>query len=811
MTAIRNATAYQEERQRAEALAAIDRAKTEFFSNISHEFRTPLTLMLGPTEDALREGGVLSGEALDTVHRNELRLLKLVNNLLDFARIEANRAQAAYQATDLPAMTRDLASGFRAAIESAGIQLRVGCQSLGEPVFVDRDMWERIVLNLLSNAFKFTFEGSIAVALDLRGERVELTVADTGTGIPEQELPRLFERFHRVRGARSRTHEGSGIGLALVHELVRLHGGTVSVSSRLGQGTTFTVSIPRGSAHLPAERVGGAPAPASASLGAAPYVEEAMRWLPDGERRVVDGSAAAAAEKADGTTEPPARILLADDNADMRDYVRRILERRWRVEAVPDGQAALAAAERNPPDLILTDVMMPAMDGFELVRRLRGNDALAAVPIIMLSARAGDEARVDGLDAGADDYLVKPFSARELSARIETQLKMGRQRRTAEEARATAEEATRAKDEFLAMLGHELRNPLAPILTTLQVMQLRGSTIFEKERALIDRQVRHVVRLVDDLLEVSRIARGKISLDRSIVDLGEVIGHAIELASPLLEQRMHHLTVEVDTGLTVDGDKLRLAQVFANLLTNAAKYTASGGSIAVNAKRSPSPSGDRLRIAVKDTGIGIRADMLPVVFDLFVQGRQGLDRSEGGLGLGLSIVKSLVTLHDGTVEAYSNGAGKGSEFVVSLPAAGTTSAAASRAITVEAGRQPGPPGRRVLVVDDNEDAAEALAEALVDLGHAVEVAHDGPQALAKLETFSPDVALLDIGLPLMDGYELARRIRHEPRLSGIRLVSITGYGQNSDRLRAQEAGFDVHLVKPVDLLVIGRVIADEPN
>ena len=421
----------------------------------------------------------------------------------------------------------------------------------------------------------------------------------------------------------------------------------------------------------------------------------------------------------------------------MRDYVRRILERRWRVEAVHDGQAALAAAERNPPDLILTDVMMPAMDGFELVRRLRRHDALASVPIVMLSARAGDEARVDGLDAGADDYLVKPFSARELTARIETQLKMGRQRRTAEEARATAEEATRAKDEFLAMLGHELRNPLAPILTTLQVMQLRGSTIFEKERALIDRQVRHVVRLVDDLLEVSRIARGKISLDRSIVDLGEVIGHAIELASPLLEQRMHHLTVDVDTGLTVDGDKMRLAQVFANLLTNAAKYTASGGSIAVSAKRSPSPSDDRVRVTVKDTGIGIRADMLPVVFDLFVQGRQGLDRSEGGLGLGLSIVKSLVTLHEGTVEAYSNGAGKGSEFVVSLPAAGTTSAAASRAITVEAGRQPGPPGRRVLVVDDNEDAAEALAEALVDLGHAVEVAHDGPQALAKLETFSP--------------------------------------------------------------------------
>src|SRR5436190_13601149 len=256
VTAIRNASAYQEERRRAEALAEIDRAKTEFFSNVSHEFRTPLTLMLGPTEDARASGGALSGEGLEIVHRNELRLLKLVNNLLDFARIEANRAQASYEATDLTAMTRDLASGFRSAIESGGVELRVGCAPLGEPVFVDRDMWEKIVLNLLSNAFKFTFAGSIVVDLAVQGEHVELTVADTGTGIPEHDIPHLFERFHRVRGARSRTHEGSGIGLALVHELVRLHGGTLSVRSQPGQGTTFTVSIPRGSAHLAAERIG---------------------------------------------------------------------------------------------------------------------------------------------------------------------------------------------------------------------------------------------------------------------------------------------------------------------------------------------------------------------------------------------------------------------------------------------------------------------------------------------------------------------------------------------------------------------------
>jgi len=336
VTAIRNASAYQEERRRVEALAAIDRAKTEFFSNVSHEFRTPLTLMLGPTKDALDGGGALAGADLDAVYRNELRLLKLVNNLLDFSRLEAHRAQASYQPTDLPAMTRDLTSSFRSAAESAGLDLRIACAPQDEPAFVDRDMWEKIVLNLLSNAFKFTFEGSIAVKLEAIGDRFVLSVADTGGGIPEHEIPHLFERFHRVRGARARTHEGSGIGLALVDELVRMHKGTVSVSSQPGKGSTFTVSIPRGSDHLPADRIGAASELASTSTGAEAYVAEAARWS--------DGPGSSTAT----TTAPSAgemfreRILLADDNADMRDYVRRILERHWRVQTVADGQGSFA-------------------------------------------------------------------------------------------------------------------------------------------------------------------------------------------------------------------------------------------------------------------------------------------------------------------------------------------------------------------------------------------------------------------------------------------------------------------------------------
>ncbi|MGK3997537.1 ATP-binding response regulator [Sorangium sp. So ce1024] len=436
---VANAQAYEEERRRAEALAELDRAKTHFFSNVSHEFRTPLTLMLGPLEDALASPKrSLSGADLETAYRNAIRLLKLVNALLDFSRIEAGRIQASYEPTDLSALTADLASAFRSAMERAGLTFDVDCPPLPEPIYVDHDMWEKIVLNLLSNALKFTFEGTVALALRAHDDRVELTVRDTGTGIPDHELSHLFKRFHRVQGARSRTHEGSGIGLALVHELVRLHGGTIHVASKVADGTTFTISIPRGTAHLPQDRVNARRTLVSTATGAAPYVHEALRWLPGAEPGEDVGQLAPALTlPVDAAIDaaPAARILLADDNADMREYVGRVLRERWTVEAVADGAAALASARANPPDLVLTDVMMPNLDGFGLLRALRDDERTRAVPVIMLSARAGEESRVEGLEAGADDYLAKPFSARELVARVATHLQIARLRAAAERER----------------------------------------------------------------------------------------------------------------------------------------------------------------------------------------------------------------------------------------------------------------------------------------------------------------------------------------------------------------------------------------
>ena len=416
-TGVANARAHEEERKRAEALAQIDRAKTAFFPNVSHEFRTPLTLMLGPIDDALMDVdnplAATQRERLELVRRSGRRLQKLVNTLLDFARIEAGRAHATYVATDLAAFTTDLASTFRSAIEKAGLTLAVEAVPTSRPAYVDREMWEKIVLNLLSNALKFTFEGRITVRVQPQGDRVALTVQDTGVGIPEAELPHVFERFHRVMGSKSRTHEGSGIGLALVHELVKLHGGDVRVESRENEGTTFTVAIPLGTDHLPAERVQTEPSPASTAAGVDQFISEAMRWLP-GSAPVISPT----------TTRP--RIVWADDNADMRAYVTRLLGEHYDVDTVADGEAALTAVRARRADLLLSDVMMPRLDGFALLRALRSDPATAELPVILLSARAGEESRIEGLEAGADDYLVKPFSSRELVARVGAVLRRSR-------------------------------------------------------------------------------------------------------------------------------------------------------------------------------------------------------------------------------------------------------------------------------------------------------------------------------------------------------------------------------------------------
>jgi signal transduction histidine kinase len=926
-SAIANARAYETERERAEALAAIDRAKTTFFSNVSHELRTPLTLMLGPVEEMASDPQLpaVVRSRLDVVHRNSVRLLKLVNSLLEFSRIEAGRVQATYEPTDLALLTRDLVSTFGSAVELAGLRLSQKLAPLSEPVYVDRDMWERVVLNLLSNAFKYTLRGEINVGLSQIDGDAVLTVRDTGIGIPQEAIPKLFDRFYRVEGAQGRTHEGTGIGLALVYELLKLHSGSVSVHSEIGQGTTFTIRLPLGVEHLPPERVvAERPLLASAS-SARPYVQEALRWLPDSK------SAAPVRSQREGGNAATMRILVADDNADMRSYVRELLEPHYTVEVVPDGEAALESALRSPPDLIVSDVMMPRMDGFELVRRLRLEPPLSDVPTILLSARAGEESVIEGLQALAVDYLVKPFSARELLARVAAQLQLARLRREAStreqalrleaeallneaplgiyvvgadfrlrdvnpaasrafravtnpigkdfdelihsmrpkeyadevvrifrrvletgevyvtsermeqisgrgptehyewqvsripfpdgrfgavcyfrnvsahvQARIALETADRQKNEFLAMLAHELRNPLAPIRNAGEILSrtLPPNSPTHAAIAMVKRQVTQLTRLVDDLLDVSRITQGRVELKREPLDLATVINHAVETAEPLFRERQHEVSIVSSyRALHINGDMTRLVQSVVNILTNAAKYTDPGGKIELQTRT----DGGCALVEVSDNGAGISPELLPRVFELFVQGDRTLDRALGGLGIGLSVAKQLIEMHGGRVEASSRGLGHGSTFRLWLPLIERSGSLVNELAESE------PLAKRVLIVDDNVDAADSLALVLQLDGHVTKTGYSAQDALELAVTFEPDVILLDIGLPEMNGYEVARRVRALGRPGEVKLIALTGYGQVEDLRRAEEAGFDDHLVKPVDFATLSRSLAGLPG
>jgi signal transduction histidine kinase/DNA-binding NarL/FixJ family response regulator len=904
--ALASAQAYEEERRRNDALAAIDRAKTAFFSNVSHEFRTPLTLLLGPLEDGLKDTEQpltpIQRQRLEIAHRNGLRLLKLVNSLLDFARIEAGRTQASYEQTDLSAYTAELASNFRSLIERAGMRLIVDCPPLecliSAPVYIDRDMWEKVVFNLLSNAFKYTFQGSVTVALRAcdDGAAVELAVRDTGVGIPADELPHLFERFHRVEGVRARTHEGSGIGLALALELARLHGGNLRAESVEGAGTTVFVWLPTGLEHLPADRVQASRTLVSTSLGAAPYLEEAARWLPEatdvGDLTPEPATASDATDDLtlSGALEPqasdalhrrPARIVLADDNADMRDYLKRLLATRYIVETAANGVQALELIRRQRPDLALVDVMMPELDGFGLLRAVRTDPQTAHLPVMLLSARAGEEATVEGLEAGADDYLIKPFSAREVLSRVAARLEIARawadaerhthaaltallemaatvvaapedasgpltpahevvidrvlhlaqgvfagqyvgaalldsetdsieplgavglapeylakwwhdlqatplsgylpaeliarlrgeellevdlgsrtpipgqdyfgiQRvlmvgqnladgrssmiaverrditvfspqernlaravsglvalviereqltREREGARAEAQalaETTRRMNEFMGIASHELRTPLTSLTANVQLAtrQLRGLSRsveavaspgaagepesaalrarLERAELLLDRtnrQVRRLDRLVDDLLDVSRIQAGKLEMRCERCDLLDIVREAAQEQRAAWPRR--HLALELPrrASLLIDADEDRIGQVVTNYLTNALKYSAKDQPVTLRV----SVRGRQARVEAHDSGPGLTKEQQAHLFERFHRA-PGITQQSGsgvGLGLGLHICKTIVERHGGKVGVRS-APDQGSVFWFTLPLADET-------------------------------------------------------------------------------------------------------------------------------------------
>ena len=667
-TVIANARAYEAETKRAEALAEIDRAKTTFFSNVSHEFRTPLTLILGPVEDALAQPAKsLQADSLLAVHRSALRLLRLVNSLLDFARIEAGRLEPSFVPTDIAVLTADLASSFRSLIERAGLGLVVDCPAISQPVYVDPSQWEKIVLNLISNAFKFTLSGEIRVSLRSDDDHVELTVSDSGSGIPSDALPHIFERFHRVEGAKGRSFEGTGIGLSLVRELVKLHGGSVRATSVEGHGSAFEVSIPTGRAHLPAERVvDRAEAPAATNV--AQYLLEASQWLGSGQETldsIAVDSIAAPAEDVPTAAGPRkessrgrARVLLADDNRDMREYLARLLSARWRVETAEDGQVALAKACSEPPDLVLSDVMMPGLDGFELLRALRAHPRTSQVPVVLLSARAGEEALLEGLDAGADDYLVKPFTARELLARVQTHLSLARLRR---ESASDLERANRELEAFSYSVSHDLRGPLRAIdgFSKALLTDCAGD-LDEQGRHYLERVrsgTQRMGQLIDDLLSLSRITRGSLRRDR--VEMSEMARRILaELAGRQPERRAES-TVSDD--LVARADPRLLAILLENLLGNAWKFTSEQPVARIEIGREEHEDGSVF--FVRDNGAGFDMEYAKKLFAPFQ--RLHSEAEFEGTGIGLATVHRIVTRHGGRIWAQA-APGRGATFYFTL-------------------------------------------------------------------------------------------------------------------------------------------------
>lgn len=655
-SAMASATAYEEEKKRAEKLAEIDRAKTAFFSNISHEFRTPLTLMLGPLEDLISGRGATDQTGLQTtlreVYANSLRLLKLVNALLDFSRAEAGKLQARLEPTNLGPLTRELASHFESAAGRVGLKLILNIPDLQEPVFVDRDLWEKIVLNLLSNALKFTLEGEIEISLHEEKNQIELRVRDTGVGIPESELPKVFERFHRVQGTKSRTYEGTGIGLSLVQELTRLHQGSVSVESTVGKGSTFHVRVPKGSAHVPAQLP--QPELEPTLLKARAYVMEAESW--DGV-----GKTAAPIAKAAADWET---VLIVDDNAGIRSYLSGLLSPSYQVTLAKNGREALTFLETVVPDLIISDAMMPELDGLGFLKEVRSRNRTMAVPFIMLSARAGDEAAVEGLEAGADDYLAKPFSAKELLARVRTQISMAKLRRDLE----SKKRSIQMRDEFLSVASHELKTPITSLKLQMQIL---GRKLAKGDPNVLTpasiqnvtdvslRQIEQLIRLIEDMLDVSRLALGRLTLQMNHCDLSQLAEHVVGSLASQFQAKKVPFDTKIEKAISIPCDSHRLEQVMTNLLTNALKY-GQGKPVFMEVCRELNEA----KIMVKDQGLGIALENQFRIFDRFE--RAVSSNNISGLGLGLFITRQIVEAHGGRIRVESE-LGQGSTFTVSLP------------------------------------------------------------------------------------------------------------------------------------------------
>jgi signal transduction histidine kinase len=676
-TSFSDVHALEEERKRAEALAEIDKAKTLFFSNISHEFRTPLTLLLGPIEEVLNDPASISVDKyrMGIAHRNALRMQKLVNTLLEFSRIEAGRLEGTFRPVDICTFTRDLASTFRSAIEKAGMQLHTTCGEIKDEVYIDMDAWEMIVLNLVSNAFKYSKDGHIEVGVEQSGSEIHLTIKDTGVGIPEDQQDKIFHRFYRIGNTQGRSLEGTGIGLAMVKELVSLHKGVITVDSRVGEGSVFTVTLPVGKEHLPAGKIVESSPGKTAIRHADAFVSEALKWL-SGMDNVIP------------QTKTSYKILLADDNADMRDYVGRLLSDHYTVITATDGEDAFEKLIRYTPHLLLSDVMMPRLDGFSLLKKIRQYPSIKNIPVILLSARAGEEAKVEGLDAGADDYLIKPFSARELLARVDASIKIAQARlavelqlrkhavlleeevknRTLElsQLNLSLQRSNEDLQQFAHVASHDLKEPIRKIRTFGSRLQDEyGHLLPDKARSFLDKihnATERMFSMIDGVLAYSMHN----SSDQPIgpVDLNEIFRNIESDLEILIAQKKG--VIRKGRLPSFEGSPVLIYQLFYNLLNNALKFSKPDTPALIHVSGLITGRADEqmVEIGIADNGIGFDQQYASVIFDTFAR-LNSKDKYEG-TGLGLALCKRIVMRHHGTITAIG-AKDKGAVFTVSFP------------------------------------------------------------------------------------------------------------------------------------------------
>lgn len=641
LTALRELQSRHSEIQQA---VAFDQAKTAFFKNITHEFRTPLTLLLGPIEQMIRQSSdEAQKQQLELAHRNGLRLLKLVNSLLDFAQLEAGRIKPNLKPVNLAILTRDLTAMFRSAVESAGLRFETDIDDSVSNVLIDHDFWEKIVLNLLSNAYKYTLRGQIKVSLRADADDIVFSISDTGAGIASENLSRIFERFHRIEDVPARSAEGSGIGLSLVKELVSALDGSIGVKSTLGAGTTFTIKVPK-RINLSRE-----------TMAATIKPQKPSRFLEGIKQELNPATGLTQAyESALGQAQT---ILIVDDNADMLDYIGRILKSHYKILTARDGLEAIQIISGHKPDLIVSDMMMPNVDGPALLKRLRANEGMAAIPILFVSARVEEEVVIDTLSKGASDYLYKPFSANELLARVRAQLEITRLQKT--------EADVKARQEILMTLAHELRTPLTTLklgIDLLLRMQKDVPTVIQSLFQNIQSSVTRMTTLCEDLLSAFTLGTDKLKLRPAELDLAKLCEQTASEHALLYGRRV---TFErLAPQITLYADAVRIRQVLDNLLENAAKFAALDTEITISLEAHD----QNAIVAVKDLGVGIPVNELSAIFGKFYQAPNISTQSGSkiGFGLGLHICKQIVELHGGRIWVESR-PGHGSTFYFSLP------------------------------------------------------------------------------------------------------------------------------------------------